>query len=56
MTTLTLCIGMFLATCGSLRTFDFPDYESCDKERAKQIQMVGKGYAVCAPKKKEPQS
>jgi hypothetical protein len=48
--TLTLCIGMFLGTCGSVRTFDFPDRDSCERERAAQLKAVGGGYAVCAPK------
>lgn len=48
--TLTLCIGMWLATCGSVRTFDFPDRDSCERERAAQIKTVGSGYAICAPK------
>jgi hypothetical protein len=55
MTTLTLCIGMFLYACGSVRTFDFPDYASCDRERAAQVAHIKDGYAVCAPKAKEPQ-
>jgi hypothetical protein len=50
MWTLTLCIGMFMAICGSVRTFDFPDRESCERERAAQLKIVAGGYAVCAPK------
>lgn len=48
--TLTLCIGMFLSVCGSVRTFDFPDRDSCERERAAQLRVVGGGYAICAPK------
>jgi len=51
MTTLSLCIGMFLALCGTYREFDFPDRESCERERAALIAKVGDGYAICAPKK-----
>lgn len=50
MTTLTLCIGMFLYGCGQTRTYDFPDYASCDRERQAQLKYVQGGYAVCAPK------
>lgn len=51
MTTLTLCIGMFLSICGSVRTFDFPDMASCNAERQVQLKAVGNGYAACALKK-----
>lgn len=54
MTTLTLCIGMFLGGCVQIRTFDFPDYATCDKERQVQLKHVGNGYAVCALKKDRP--
>lgn len=48
--TLSLCIGMFLAICGSERSFDFPDRESCERERVQQLKIVGGGWAICAPK------
>jgi hypothetical protein len=47
--TLTLCIGMFMSICGQLRTADFPDYDSCNRERQAQLLRVGTGYAVCSP-------
>lgn len=53
MTTLTLCIGMFLYGCGQVRTFDYPSYVACDLERAAQTAHLKGGYAVCAPKIKE---
>ena len=39
--TLTICYGMFLAICGQIRHFDFPDRESCEHERAAQLKRVG---------------
>jgi hypothetical protein len=52
--TLTVCYGMFLAICGQVRTFDFPDTASCERERTEQLKRVGAGYAVCAPKTTPP--
>jgi hypothetical protein len=54
MWTLTLCIGMWLGTCGARHTFDFPDRDSCERERAQQLKTVGAGYALCAPKTPAP--
>jgi hypothetical protein len=47
--TLTLCIGMFMSICGQVRTAEFPDYESCNRERREQVARVGTGYATCTP-------
>ena len=53
--TLVLCWGMFLATCGSVREYEFPSYEACDKERAVQMAAPVKPYyAVCRPGKPTP--
>lgn len=49
MWTLTLCVGIYLGLCGQLREVNFPDRESCERERTQQIQAVRGGYAVCAP-------
>ncbi len=51
--TLTVCYGIFLAICGQLKYYDFPDWESCERERKEQIKRVGDGWAVCAPKQGE---
>jgi hypothetical protein len=51
MTTLILCLGMWLGICGQIRHYDFPTVEACERERAAQIKSVGSGYAVCVPKK-----
>ena len=55
--TLTICYGVFLAMCGQIRTYDFPDVASCERERAAQEKYIDNGHAVCAPKviKKEEQ-
>lgn len=50
MYTLTLCIGIFLGVCGQAREFDYQDEAACQRARVQQLQMVGGGYAVCAPK------
>jgi len=51
MTTLTLCFGMWFGLCGSLREFDYPIIEACERERVVQLKHIGAGYAVCSPKK-----
>jgi hypothetical protein len=51
MTTLILCIGLFLGACGTTRHIDFPDRESCEHERAAMVLKIGSGYAICVPKK-----
>lgn len=53
--TLTLCIGMWMHTCGQHRTFDYPTIQECERARdAFPKDVIGKGYAVCAPKKGTP--
>ncbi len=55
MTTLTLCLGVFMFMCGQIREYDYPTPEAC--ERAKQAmptKVIGDGYAICAPKKATP--
>jgi hypothetical protein len=52
MTTLTLCLGMFLAICGQVREFDYQTAEACEQARkAMPASVIGRGYAICAPKK-----
>jgi hypothetical protein len=51
--TLTLCIGMFLGLCGSVRTYDYPSLQECEKAKAGVPEKaIGDGYAICAPKVK----
>lgn len=52
MTTLTLCIGIFLGGCVQVRTFDFADREACERERQQQLATLRGGWAVCALKSK----
>ena len=50
--TLTLCIGMWLATCGQILTFDYPTMAECERARdAFPKDVIGRGYAICAPRK-----
>jgi hypothetical protein len=51
MWTLTLCVGMFMTICGRVREAEFPDRESCERERTYQAPRVGSGYATCTPSK-----
>ena len=54
--TLTLCLGMFLGLCGQIRTHDFPTFAECEAAKAGISQKaIGGGYAICAPKKVNPQ-
>ena len=48
--TLTLCLGMFMSLCGSIKTFDYPTLAECEKARdAVSKKAIGDGYAICAP-------
>lgn len=50
--TLVLCWGMFLSICGSVREYEFPSAEACDRERVVQMAAPTKPYyAVCRPGK-----
>ena len=52
--TLTLCLGMFMSMCGSIKTFDYPTQAECEKARdAISKKAIGDGYVICAPKQKE---
>jgi hypothetical protein len=54
MTTLTICFGMFLSICSSVRSFDYLTHADCEKARlALPQKTVGDGYAICAPKVKD---
>jgi hypothetical protein len=47
--TLTICFGMWMSLCGSVRTFEYPTLEDCDRARMTvPASAIGKGYAVCA--------
>jgi len=51
--TLTLCLGMFLAICGSTQKFEFPTKQECEEARSKvNPKSIGDGFAVCAPTKR----
>ncbi len=53
--TLSLCLGMFLGTCGAFRTFDYPTAAECEAARKNvSVKSIGDGYAICAPKKEKP--
>jgi len=55
MYTLTLCIGMWLGTCGQHRAYDYPTLQECERARdAFPKNVLGSGYAVCVPKTQEP--
>ena len=50
MITLHVCFGMFLAICGSVRDYDYPNMDECLKGRLQILSQVGDGYAICIPK------
>jgi hypothetical protein len=55
MTTLTLCLGMWLSICGQIQTYDYSTPEACERARkAIPALALGHGYAICHPKKAAP--
>lgn len=49
---LTLCLGITWGYCDHFRQFEFLTIEACEKERALIPRAaIGKGYAVCEPRK-----
>lgn len=53
--TLMLCIGLTFGICNNAMSINFPDYESCDRERNRVIETAskhkGEGVqsAICKP-------
>lgn len=50
--TLTLCFGTWMSICGMTAVQDFPDRDSCERERVR-LERAG-GYAMCAPRIVKP--
>jgi len=45
---------LWLGACGQHRAFDYPTLQECERARdALPREVIGKGYAICAPKQKD---
>ena len=51
---LTACFGMTMSLCHQHMTFEYATQADCYKARESVLAQVGKGWAVCAPKKGQP--
>jgi hypothetical protein len=51
---LTACFGITMGLCGQHRTFEYATQADCYQARESVLPQVGKGWAVCAPKKGQP--
>jgi hypothetical protein len=50
---LSVCFGVTFAMCNTERQYEYPNQQDCYKARESVLPQVGKGFAVCFPKKEK---
>lgn len=50
---LSVCFGVTFAMCNTERQYEYPNQQDCYKARESVLSQVGKGFAVCFPKKEK---
>lgn len=48
---LSICVGMSFAMCHQKVEYEYKSQEDCYRARESVLPQIGKGYAVCAPRK-----
>lgn len=48
---LAACFGMTFGLCNQYREFTYPSQDACYRARESILPQIGKGWAVCNPRK-----
>jgi hypothetical protein len=50
---LYVCFGMSFSLCNQIREYEYKNQEDCYRARESVLSQIGKGYAICSPKKEK---
>lgn len=50
---LSVCFGVSFAICHMQREYEYKTQEDCYRARESILPQIGKGHAVCAPRKEK---